>query len=133
MRGHVKTFLIYILLFCFAITSANANGYTFIDYSTSEGLVHKSVYCIYRDKDGFLWIGTSSGLSRFDGYQFRNYVHEKAKPLSINGSSIHAIVEGTDTKIWLSTDAGLEYFDKKTESFHLVTLFKNIIITLMLI
>jgi len=74
------------------------------------------------DKDKFLWIGTTRGLSRFDGYNFKNYIYDKKNKQSLHGTSIIGISEGVDGKIWLSTDAGIEYFDKLTETFYLIKL-----------
>ena len=74
------------------------------------------------DKDKFLWIGTTRGLSRFDGYNFKNFINDKNNKQSLHGTSIIGISEGIDGKIWLSTDAGIEYFDKLTETFYLIKL-----------
>jgi signal transduction histidine kinase/ligand-binding sensor domain-containing protein/DNA-binding response OmpR family regulator len=35
-------------------------------YDTSNGIIGKRTYCIFEDKQGFLWISTSAGLSKFD-------------------------------------------------------------------
>ncbi len=73
-----------------------------------------------QDKDGFVWIGTTNGLSRFDGYSFKNFFHDNADSTSLHGTGVWAIAEGLDGKLWLSTDAGLEYYDKKQEKFFLI-------------
>src|SRR4051812_46867637 len=31
------------------------------------------VTCIVQDDQGFIWLGTENGLSRFDGYRFREF------------------------------------------------------------
>lgn len=42
-------------------------------YDIKDGLAGSIAYCMTQDKDGFLWIGTENGLSRFDGTRFVNY------------------------------------------------------------
>lgn len=42
-------------------------------YSINEGLAGNHVYMCHQDAEGYLWIATTSGLSRFDGKKFKNY------------------------------------------------------------
>lgn len=100
--------------------SADLWAVDFENYTTSHGLVHKFVFNIIRDSEGFVWVATSNGLSRFDSYSFKNYTHNEADSNSLQGTAIYALAEGKNNKIWLSTDVGLECFDKKTERFTLI-------------
>jgi len=113
----------YLLFYLFILHSfflfPSEGNYSFFNYSPSDGLVHKTVNCMMQDRDGFLWIGTSNGISRFDGYSFRNFKHNSKNPRSLNGISVFGIVEGKDGHLWLSTDVGIESFDKNTEEFRL--------------
>lgn len=48
-------------------SSLNENGeYVFHAYTTEDGLVNNSVRCLNEDSNGYLWITTTNGLSRFD-------------------------------------------------------------------
>lgn len=38
-----------------------------------DGLKNTQVNCIRRDSRGFMWIGTTYGLDRYDGYRFKVY------------------------------------------------------------
>ena len=42
------------------------------DYSYREGLTSSGVNSVFRDSKGFLWICTTNGLFRYDGYSFKN-------------------------------------------------------------
>ena len=42
-------------------------------FSVDPGLADRNINSLARDKQGFLWIGTCNGLSRFDGYSFLNF------------------------------------------------------------
>jgi len=45
----------------------------------NDGLSSNSVLSIIQDNKGFMWIGTSNGLNRYDGYNFVSYFPEKGK------------------------------------------------------
>lgn len=63
-----------LLMFLFAgLLQAAAQQYRFTTFTVNDGLVHNNVRRIYQDKQGFLWIGTWEGLSRYDGHRFVNY------------------------------------------------------------
>jgi ligand-binding sensor domain-containing protein len=53
--------------------TARAQEYSYARYDVKDGLAGSVVYCGVEDKDGFLWFGTETGLSRFDGTHFRNF------------------------------------------------------------
>ncbi|UCC64320.1 MAG: hypothetical protein JSV36_04495, partial [Anaerolineae bacterium] len=36
--------------------------------SIRQGLSHSTVYCILQDSKGFMWLGTSDGLNKYDGH-----------------------------------------------------------------
>ena len=42
-------------------------------YNMGNGLIDNNITNIQQDKEGYVWIGTRSGISRFDGYTFKNY------------------------------------------------------------
>ena len=50
--------------------SASAQTYQFRNYSDQEGLSGRFVYTINQDQRSFIWLGTNTGLSLFDGFNF---------------------------------------------------------------
>lgn len=116
-------FRFVVVLFLSLAGSACASGsFTFSHYSGLQGLVHKSVSCMYRDKDGFLWVGTTNGISRYDGYSFKNFVPDEDNARKLHGSAVHCIVENSAGTLWVLTDKGIEYFDKEQEIFHRIAI-----------
>lgn len=76
---------------------------------TQNGLPSSEITSLVQDSNGFLWIGTSAGLSRFDGSEFINFL----KADNLFTGKIYAIKEDTIRKIiWIACDGGLFYFDK---------------------
>src|SRR5688572_21801952 len=74
---------LYFFLFFFLIQLSlhlHSQEYGYTHYGNKEGLPGSTVYCMTQDKDGFLWFGTESGLSRFDGTHFKNFTKEDGLP-----------------------------------------------------
>lgn len=65
--------LLLLLVLTFMCFSSKAQQYSFISFSTPEGLPQSQVNSITQDKDGYLWVGTFGGLSKFNGRNFVNY------------------------------------------------------------
>src|SRR5215813_1729167 len=63
----------------------------FASISTSDGLSQSRVTNIVQDDLGFLWFGTQYGLNRFDGYDFKVFVHEPGNRDSLSGVNVIAL------------------------------------------
>jgi ligand-binding sensor domain-containing protein/serine phosphatase RsbU (regulator of sigma subunit) len=98
--SHSISFYIFLLLFF--CRSAYSQTYYFDNYSVSEGLAQSTVYKIIQDSRHVLWIGTKSGVSRFDGKTFENLSKEDG--LAVNG--VRAILEDSHKNIWLGHSGG---------------------------
>lgn len=51
-----------------------AGGTKFSYFTEKEGLLNNRVFCVFEDKKGVLWIGTSEGVCTYDGKTFTNYL-----------------------------------------------------------
>src|SRR5580692_1289106 len=71
--------LIFFLI-CYLPYSSRSQEYSYTHYDISDGLAGSTVYCITQDKDGFIWTGTETGVSRFDGTHFRNFTTKDGLP-----------------------------------------------------
>ena len=56
-------------LFLFSLLSSGQT-YSFVNYGTERNIPSGYVYTIMQSNDGFLWVGTANGLTRFDGFNF---------------------------------------------------------------
>jgi ligand-binding sensor domain-containing protein len=82
---------------------------------TQSGLPASGITCLAQSSKGFLWIGTSDGLSQFDGRGFKNFLKAGNYPTG----KIHSIKEDTVRKVlWIACNAGLGYL--KNEKLFLV-------------
>ncbi|UCH14893.1 MAG: hypothetical protein JSV22_02740, partial [Bacteroidales bacterium] len=78
----------------------------FQNYSIEEGLSNPYIQCIYQDRRGYLWIGTSDGLNRFDGYTFKIYRFNESDTNSLSGVLVRAIYEDSNSNLWIGTERG---------------------------
>ncbi|MGE0077193.1 MAG: two-component regulator propeller domain-containing protein [Bacteroidales bacterium] len=83
--------------------------YNFTNYGLEQGLPQSTVFSTFQDSRGYLWIGTESGVARFNGYQF--VVFDKSSGLP--GNIVRSVVEGADGNIWVGTDKGIGIFNGK--------------------
>jgi signal transduction histidine kinase/ligand-binding sensor domain-containing protein/DNA-binding NarL/FixJ family response regulator len=75
---------------------------------------------IAEDADGLLWVGTREGLNAFDKRTgtFTRYLHEEAKPNSLNHNSVYAVLVDRQDRVWVGTDGGgLDRLDKASGTF----------------
>lgn len=70
-----------------------------INFTIKDGLPSNTIYGIIQDKRGFIWIGTDAGLSRYDGYEFKNYDLSDGLP----DVEILNLFEDSVGRIWLFT------------------------------
>lgn len=97
---------------------AQQSRYRFFHYTPDEGLIDNTVRCFLKDRSGFLWIGTNSGLSRFDGFRFTNFMCNPADSSSLSSNQVVHLFEDSQGQIWISThDNGLSVFDPRKNRF----------------
>ncbi|MCP5102808.1 MAG: PAS domain-containing protein [bacterium] len=75
------------------------------------------IKCILQDQKGFLWVGTSAGLLRYDGYRFKEYKHDPRVAVSLSNNDVYAIHEDRQGNLWVGTDGGLNKFNRQSEEF----------------
>lgn len=85
--------------------------------TTRNGLTQNHINCIFQDNEGFIWIGTFNGLSRYDGYKFKNYYNEVQNKRSLSHQSVNVIFQDKNNNMWIGTENGLNRFNRKTNDF----------------
>lgn len=65
--------ILIIIFFSPIAVNIQAQELSYTHYDLKEGLAGSVVYSMTQDKQGFLWFGTETGLSRFDGSRFVNF------------------------------------------------------------
>ena len=114
--------LIYLFCFscCFFLLNGfyNAQQYKFETLTTDDGLSQNLIESIFQDSRHFLWIGTSDGLNRYDGNEFKVYKSTPNDSTTISGHNFKAIVEDKEGNLWIASyGTGLNKYVRKTDSF----------------
>ncbi|WP_405382579.1 two-component regulator propeller domain-containing protein [Maribacter sp. LLG6340-A2] len=106
------------ILMVLAILSIRSQNLKFNHYNDNNGLSHNSVRYINQDKHGFLWFGTFSGLNRFDGYQFKQYLSGSTQQETLLNDDITALeIDEPSNTMWIGTRGGLTRFRTDTHTF----------------
>jgi len=93
-----------IWLCCFVPLQAQFYNGHLID--EKSGLSDVRVRAIDKDNYGFVWIGTENGLNRFDGSQFRQFLHDPNDPGSIlNNLTIDLVIDSQ--VVWVGGSYGI--------------------------
>ncbi len=97
--------------------SKDISQYIQQSWQNEQGLPENSVTAIAQTHDGYLWLGTESGLARFDGLRFT--IYDKGSTRGLTGNFITCLLVDHTGTLWIGThDAGLTLFrDGKFEPF----------------
>lgn len=102
-----------ILVFCFNSYSQNKINH----YTTFDGLAHDITYGIIQDSQGFIWIGTDDGLSKFNGKSFKNYTINEG----LSSNYVIDMDEFDNSDLAIATwRGGLHIFNREKDSFSIL-------------
>ena len=97
---------------------SQVRDYPFERLAIKDGLSNNHVNVIFKDRQGFVWIGTSSGLNRYDGYTFKVFRHDDSDSSSLLDDHIGAIFEGPENKLYINSGSGgINIYDPVTGAF----------------
>ncbi|SEO76597.1 ligand-binding sensor domain-containing protein [Niastella yeongjuensis] len=72
--------------------------FSYSRYDSRDGLAGSTVYCMTQDAEGFLWFGTETGLTRFDGTHYKNFTLEDGLP----DNEIIQLFGDSKGRVWIS-------------------------------
>jgi len=132
-RGNIGILLLLtclcgIILPCSAQVSLQKiqDQYNFSAITINDGLPHNYIDNIYKDSQGFLWLSTHNGLSRYDGYSFVNY-NITSPTVRLRSNFINQVCEDHFNRLWIASEAGLDLLNLKTNRLNPIdfSLFKS--------
>ena len=99
--------LIYFLLFlnCLSAQTIKPSDTLHVNHIGQEhGLLQLNVKDMALDELGYLWAGTEDGLHRFNGYEFKVYLHNPMDSTSLKDDHIRGLLFTKDT-LWIATNS----------------------------
>lgn len=91
--------------------------YTRSLWKVQDGLPEATVQALIESREGYLWVGTTGGLTRFDGTHFTPYGSTPVSTLAVN--SIFCLAAAPDGSLWIGTEGGglLHLRDRSVETY----------------
>ena len=89
----------------------------FNNLNSENGLSQNSVLAIAQDHTGFIWLGTSYGLNKFDGRGFKIYKNDPGNKTTISGNYVLCALNDSKNELWFGTSYGLNKYIPQTDSF----------------
>lgn len=108
----MRFLLVIIVLFCSMPSKASITDYVVKQWNMQNGLPSQSLKSVVQDKQGYMWLGTQFGLSRFDGNTFTNYNTLNSNFLPSNG--INKLLVDSEGYLWIGTKDGIVVIDPTT-------------------
>jgi hypothetical protein len=97
-----------LLLVLFFLVQGYSQQYSFINYGVKDGLAQSQVTDICQDHLGYLWVGTQSGLSKFDGQTFTNF----SKIDGLIDNTVQKLLYDKEKKVlWIASPKGMTKLD----------------------
>src|SRR5215471_8991595 len=118
MKG-VKLFV--HLVFCVSLNSAQTvfaqrPSLRFQHLSVDQGLSTDVVRSITQDKNGFIWLGTTDGLDRFDGSNVEIFREKLGDKNSLPDNVFYSLFTDSRGIVWIGSGNGLARYDGHANS-----------------
>ena len=110
---HILTTIALLLMLLPLTPKATGQTFEFKTYNSSSGLPDNFTYAITQGDNGFIWIGTSEGLVRFDGREFVNFTQND----SLAENFVQSLFVDSRGTLWIGHNNGNITY-KKNHKFH---------------
>lgn len=110
-----KFWLVSIFLLLSGAVYSQKQEIKFESISVQQGLSDRSINCIIQDHLGFMWIGGSNGLYRYDGFDFLTYRNLPGCGDCPIIRNVYYLIEDRQGLLWILSDIGITLFDPVSE------------------
>jgi len=115
----LKTAFIFSLFFISIYAFGQFPQMEFESVSTDQGLSNNIVNCILQDKKGYIWVGTSVGLNKLNGYEIKTYqtTIQSENTNSLKDSEIKYIYESKNGQLYITTNSAISLYQPEQDNF----------------
>ncbi len=101
----------------FSLTGYNQNPYFHIQSLTEFKDLERNDF-LFKDREGYVWVSTMSGLDRYNGLDFHSYPTGKATLGNIKGEYIQGnLIEDQYGDIWFATYEAINRYNRLSDDF----------------
>ncbi len=116
--GGTLSALVALFLLIAGGSGSSGQRLAFRSLTQKDGLSNDRVTSVAQDRRGFIWIGTSNGLNRYDGYGFTQFHANPSDSSSLSSNAVECLLVDRAGTLWIGTaTGGLNRFDEKTLAF----------------
>lgn len=109
-----------LLLCALTIQGQSLAQMRLVPIDLSETIPDNDITALYQDHDGFVWIGTSNGLYRYDGRHVQCYRNTLLFPHLLPSNEITCMLDDGTCHLWIGTRQGvcrMNLKDGSTQSY----------------
>ncbi|MGN0190108.1 MAG: two-component regulator propeller domain-containing protein [Candidatus Cryptobacteroides sp.] len=110
----MKRYVILFVATLCCVWNIQAQHLSFHNISSNSQLPSGETRKLCQDSDGYLWIPTSNGLVRYDGYDFLFIKTDKSTQKQVLSGYVNLVSEDGYGNLWIGTNNGLFLLDKET-------------------
>ncbi|SHK85190.1 Signal transduction histidine kinase [Reichenbachiella agariperforans] len=97
-------FLVNLITISLLFSQQGISDYQFV--TIDQELSQNTVSAMAQDQEGFLWIGSRSGLNRYDGINMMSFMHDERDSTSLCNNYIRSLYIGTNNRVFVGSLAG---------------------------
>lgn len=129
-KNHSLTYSLLLLFLLNFISSHTQSNKTYFHELETQGIpFNKKVNTLFTDSYGYLWIGSDTGLYRYDGNNLISYQYDVFDTNSIPNNGINSIIEDDNKNLWIGSESYLIHFNRNENKFK--GFYKNITSTVL--
>lgn len=104
MKHSIRHIIATVAMLTAGLSAYGGIEFQVVQLTTMDGLANNTVRQIMQDSEGRIWIGTSNGLSCYDGREFKTYrvEHDKGKP-GLKDQRVVGIYEDAEHRLWITS------------------------------
>ena len=86
-------------------------------FGTADGLADPTISALLQDRQGYIWVATGSALTRYDGVEFKSWVHRSGDTYAPPSDRVRALLLDAQGRLWIGGDDGLARYDSGRDGF----------------
>lgn len=102
----MKIIKIFHLIFLLLVAELEICAIAVRGFDVKNGLISNNVTSIIQDSDGYIWLGTPSGVVRYDGCSFKKPEVNNDTYIALEGN-VNEIFKDCSGSLWFATDNGV--------------------------